>query len=105
MGSSYQIKKSILIASLLSTITLSSCTVQRYTIGYGPVGPQSVERVYSSDRNFYLIGGLIPLNQPHPRVPDDGNYQIKSSYNLVDILIIGLTGGLITSRKTKILVK
>ena len=86
-------------------VALSSCTVQRYTIGNGPIGPQQVERVYDSERNFYLLGGLISLNQPHPRTPDNGNYQIKTNYDILDLIISGVTGGLITSRKTKILVK
>ena len=98
-------KKHLIVLSILFTVSLPSCTVQRYTIGYGPVGPQAVERVYSADRSFYLFGGLVSLNHPNPRVPDDGNYQIKSSCTIVDMVITGLTGGLVTSRKTKILVK
>ena len=98
-------KKYVVALGILSTIVLSSCSVQRYTVGNGPIGPQQVERVYARGRNFYLFAGLIPLNRATPVVPSDGNYQIKSSFNVVDWLITGITGGLITSRQTKILIR
>ena len=84
---------------------LSSCSVQRYTVGDGPVGKQEVEKVFYTDRNFYLIGGLIPLNKPNPRLPTSGGYQIKSSFGIFDGLLTGITGGIVTSRRTKILIK
>ena len=98
-------RKYLLTVIALLMISLSSCTVQRYVIGDGPVNKDEVKSVYSSDRNLYLIYGLIPLNKTNPRIPANGNYQIKTCHNVFDALISGITCGIITSRTTKILVK
>jgi hypothetical protein len=58
-------------------------------------------------RAVYLFGGLINIS--HPGIPTKANnypgYQIRTSTNILDGLITSLTGGIITTRTVKILVK
>jgi mannitol-specific phosphotransferase system IIBC component len=58
-------------------------------------------------RAVYLFGGLVNIS--HPGIPTKANnypgYQIRTSTNILDGLITSLTGGIITTRTVKILVK
>jgi len=93
-------KISLLFLILLS---LNSCFVNRTTIGNGPIGKGESVR-YSHKKQMYLFWGLMALNQSQPQLPAECGYQLKSSFNFVDALVSGLTGGIFSMRTVKVLV-
>lgn len=78
--------------------------VNRHTVGNGPRGKEPA-KLFSSAKQVYLFGGLIAIGEAVPALPASGNYQIKTSHNVVDWLVTGLTGNLISLRTVKIRVK
>lgn len=99
-------KNSILFfLSVIILLAGSSCMVTRTTIGDGPVVTNGPAVVYSKAKQFYLFWGLFPLGHSQPAIPDNHNLQVKTSLNLTDALVSGLTVGIITSQTIKIVVK
>lgn len=92
----------IVVAILL---TFSSCMTTRTTIGEGPVGKGEAKKVCSKTKQVYLFWGLMSLGNSQPKVPSHGNVQIKTSYNVADALVSGLTGGLFAMQTIKVLIK
>jgi len=97
--------KNALKITLLSLILLSlnSCYVNRVTVGEGPIGKGESVR-YSHKKQLYLFWGLVAINQSQPKLPMDCGYQIKSSFNAIDAIVSGLTGGIFSMRTVKVLV-
>ena len=92
-----------LLAIMILTLSLSSCYVNRTTVGNGPVGKSSAVK-YSHKKQVYLFWGAIGLGSPQPATPKDCGYQVKTAFNGWDILINALTGGIVGTRNIKILV-
>jgi len=96
--------KSTILLAILST-TLSSCFVNRTTVGNGPINKEDTTVVYSQVKQYYLILGLAALNKAQPKLPAEPNYQVISYMSLTDGIITGCTFGVVCARTTKILVK
>jgi len=90
-------KNLLAIVLLLSVFCLQSCYVQYHSYGDGPkmqsAGKDRVEE-YSHAKAFYLIFGLIPINEPNAELPKDNNYTIKTSLNFWDGVVSGITFGI-----------
>ena len=77
--------KSNLIIFILASFLLSSCFVNRTTVGFGPVGASLQDRTYSKVKQRYILFGLIRINKANPATPPAGmGYEIKSSFSFVD---------------------
>ncbi len=97
--------KKILSIVALSTLLLSSCFVNRTTVGYGPVGASIHDMTYSKAKQRYILFGLIGLNHPKlPIPPVNIGYEIKSSFSLWDGIITGITVGIYGQRTERILI-
>ena len=88
--------KKILIASILA-ISITACSIDRFTVGNGPYWKDPSKVEVSRGMQFFLFGGLIPLNHPNLNHPQT-DYQFVAKTNLLDAIISGVTFGLITSR-------
>jgi Bor protein len=97
--------KKLIVLSIALPVLLSSCYVNRNTVGSGPVGKDPNVTTYSQAKQLYLFKGLVALNNPDPAKPTDGNYQIKTCQNLVDDVVSSITFGVFNMRTIKILVK
>jgi len=88
-------RKNILTLILVATIAFAttSCYTTINTIGAGGKGGASV-----SKKQWYLIGGLIPLNEADGGKLAGGakDYTLKTQHSFVDMLISGITGSLIS---------
>jgi hypothetical protein len=93
-----------LIAVLL--LSLNSCYINRHTVGDGPQGKakKSQTKTFARKKQVYLFWGSIAAGTAQPRIPTDQGYQIKSSYNVGDMFINALTGGIVGTRTVKIIV-
>jgi hypothetical protein len=97
--------KKVLSILVLSTFLLSSCFVNRTTVGYGPVGASIHDLTYSKAKQHYILFGLISLNHPKLPIPPVGvGYEVKSSFSLFDGIITLITGGLYGQRTERILI-
>jgi hypothetical protein len=97
--------KRIALLALLSVLLLSSCYVNRVTVGYGPQGAVLHDRTFSKVKSHYLFWGLLTLGDRQPELPPTGvGFQVKSGFTLGDGLVSIITGGIYSSRTVKILV-
>lgn len=98
-------RKAIQTIILCFTIlSLDSCYVNRTTVGDGPVGKDGPTARYSHAKQLYLFWGAVSLGQSQPVIPQGCGFQVKSSFNFIDMLVSGLTGGIFSMRTVKILV-
>lgn len=92
-------KNALLCLSLL----LTSCYTNRHTVGDGPVRNETKVK-YSKSKDMYLFWGFAQIGQASPRVPKSGNYMIRSRFSIGDLLIGGLTAGIVETRSVKVFV-
>ena len=87
-------------------VMLSSCFVHRHTVGDGPAGGvwEQGKSVRSTSKQIYILAGLVPIGRAGINPPSSGNYQIKTSMNIVDMLISGITFGVLQLRTVKVIV-
>jgi len=70
----------------------AGCFTQRHIVGDGPQSGQ-VEEV----RQWFVLWGLVPINEVDSAELADGarNYEVKTEFNAVDV-IIGIFTGWVT---------
>ncbi len=97
--------KAIIVSVLAGILLLSSCYVNRTTVGYGPVGVALNDRTFSKVKQHYLFWGFVRLGQKEPVIPQMGmGFQVKSGFTFMDLIFTGITAGIYGSRTVKILV-
>ena len=89
---------------LLLLVSLNSCYVNRTTVGAGPIGKNAESVRYSHKKQLYLFWGLLAINQSQPKLPVECGYQVKTSFNVIDAIVSGITGGIFSMRTQKVLV-
>ncbi len=94
-------KISILFLILLS---LSSCFINRTTVGNGPIGKDVTAVKYSKRKQMYVLWGLMSLKPREAKLPVDCGYQIKTSFNGIDAVVSVLTLGIFSMRTEKVMV-
>jgi hypothetical protein len=96
--------KSSFIVLVLSMFLLSSCFVNRTTVGFGPVGASLQDRTYSKAKQRYVLFGLVRINNANPKTPPVGmGYEVKSSFTIVDG-VLSILWPIYGQRTVKILV-
>jgi len=82
----------------------SSCMTTKTNVGsYRET--QGEEYTYSKGKQLWLFWGLIPLGRTDVNTPSDGSCQVVTRHNFGDVLIGGITGGILTSHTIKIKAK
>lgn len=91
----------VLIMTLAISSFLPSCMTTKTSVGsYRET--QGTEYTYAKGKQFWLFWGLIPFGRTNVETPIDGNCRIITRYNFCDVLIGGMTGGIITSYTIKV---
>ncbi|MGK7396466.1 MAG: hypothetical protein ACNS62_17945 [Candidatus Cyclobacteriaceae bacterium M3_2C_046] len=86
------------------TSSLPACMTTKTSVGqYRETFGE--EYKYAKGKQFWLFWGLIPLGRTNVNTPGDGNCEVITRYNFGDILISGLTAGLVTSYTIKVRAK
>lgn len=94
--------KKTIILFVLATFLLSSCFVNRTTVGYGPEGASIHNHTFSKAKHHYIFFGLISLNEPKLPLPPNGvGYEVKTSFGFWDAIFTGLTMGIIYGQRTE----
>lgn len=94
----------LLILTLFILTLFNSCMTTKTSIGKFKE-TQGIEYTYSKSKQLWLFWGLIPLGRTNANTPDDGNCEVITRFNFADVLISGLTGGVLTSYTIKVKAK
>ena len=101
-----KIKSLTLIGLLAITIStaLTSCMTTKTSVGaYRET--QGNEYTYAKGKQIWLFWGILPLGRTSVNTPGDGNCEVITRFNVVDFLISGLTGGIVTTQTIKVKAK
>ena len=86
-------------AAVLIAVILSSCGMQKFYIG------ETSGQTFNQDKRkcMHLFWGIVPIGrkQSFPSYADAKGYEITTRFSLVDYVISGLTGGIVTSKTVK----
>lgn len=83
---------------------LSSCMTTKTSVGdFKEL--QGKEYTYSKGKQFWLFWGIVPIGRTNVNTPGDGNCEVVTRFNFSDVLISGLTGGIVTSYSIKVKAK
>jgi hypothetical protein len=99
--------KSFLIMLLMTvaiSTMLTSCLTTKTSVGAFKETKGS-EYTYAKGKQFWLFWGVLPVGRTNVNTPGDGNCEVITRFTLGDVLISGLTGGLVTSYTIKVKAK
>lgn len=94
----------IVILALTFSSSLTSCMTTKTSVGEYTEA-QGSEYTYAKGKQFWLFWGLLPMGRTNVNTPGDGNCEVITKFNFGDVLISGLTGGLVTSYSIKVKAK
>ena len=92
--------KKLLLLSIIM-ISITSCMMTKTPVGKFTETPGK-EYTYSKGKQFWLFWGMIPVGRTSLSTPTDGVCQVVTKYRFGDLLISGLTGGIVTSYSNKV---
>jgi hypothetical protein len=97
------LKSLILIAYFAIAVSslLTSCMTTKTSVG-AYKETQGTVYTYAKGKQIWLFWGIFPLGRTNVNTPGDGNCEVVTRRNFVDILISGLTGGIVTSHTIKV---
>ncbi len=93
-----------IILSFVVLSALTSCMMTKTPVGNYLETPGK-EVTFDKGKQFWVFWGLIPVGRTHVNTPNDGNCQVVTKYKFGDVLITGLTCGIVSSYSIKVEVK
>ncbi|MBU0613717.1 hypothetical protein KJ766_00310 [Patescibacteria group bacterium] len=97
-------KVPLFVAILFMASIFTSCMTTKTNVGAYREKQGSVY-TYAKGKQFWLFWGFIPLGRTSVNTPGDGDCQVVTRYNFGDVLISGLTGGLVSAYTIKVKAK
>ena len=91
-------KTRILIITTSLVLFISACATHTHIVGKGAQGTAEV-----SKRQLWVIA-LVPINDVDTRKMAGGatDYEIQTQVDIIDMIVGGLTSGIISSRKVTV---
>jgi len=89
---------------LIATLGLSSCLTTRTAVG-NYASTQGTTYTYAKGKQIWIFSGLIPIGRTSVATPPDGNCQVITKFSFGDVLIYGLSLGLVTTYTIKVKAK
>ena len=91
-------KTKILIIATSFLLIFTACTTHTHIVGKGAQGTSKV-----SKRQLWVVS-LVPINDVDTRkmAGDAMDYEIQTQVDVIDLIVAGLTSGLISSRKVTV---
>lgn len=90
-------KKTIFAIATVCTLSLSSCMINTHVIGSGAKGGAVIEK-----KSLYILGNRISEADTKSMASGLTDYTIETRSNLLDMLINGVTGGIINTRTVRV---
>lgn len=94
--------KSTCSIAAATALMLSSCMTTKTSIGNYDDSSRAPRRTYAKGKQVWLFWGIAPLGRTNVSTPDDGNCQVVTRRNFGDVLVTGLTGGLVMTHSIKV---
>jgi hypothetical protein len=89
---------------LIIVTLFTSCLTTKTNVGSYKES-EGVEYTYAKGKQVWLFWGLIPIGRTNVNTPKEGNCKVITRFNFADVIISGLTGGLVTTYTIKIKAK
>ena len=91
---------SIIVLVVFATVMVTSCMTHEHIVGTGAATGYT-----ESAKQWYLLWGLLPLNDVDTKAMSGGseNYKIVTQTTIMDAIISGLLAGIITVRTVKVI--
>ena len=95
---------SVILFTIAISMILPSCMTTKTTVGAfkETVGD---EYTYAKGKQLWVFWGLLPIGRTNVNTPGDGSCEVITRFNFGDVLITGLTAGIISSYTIKIKAK
>ena len=90
-----------LVLSACVIASVSSCMTTQTPVGEY-LSIQGDSYTYDKGKQFWLFWGVIRLGRTHVNTPSDGNCMVITKKKFGDVLITGLTGGIVTTHSIKV---
>lgn len=95
------LRKTVLLSVVaVFAFSMIACVTHEHIVGTG-----ASTGFTESTKQWYLIGGLIPLNNVDTKAMSGGteNYKIETQTTIIDAVISSLTGGLLFPRTVRVI--
>ena len=92
------------ILAITVSTSLTSCMTTKTSVG-AYKEKQGEEYTYAKGKQIWLFWGLMPMGRTSVNTPGDGDCQVITRLNVVDFIISGLTGGIVTTQTIKVKAK
>lgn len=89
---------------LVALAMFTSCMTTKTSVGQFRE-QQGEEYTYAKGKQVWLFWGLFPMGRSQVNTPSDGDCQVVGRTNLGDLLISGITVGIVQTRTIKIVAK
>jgi hypothetical protein len=66
---------------------------------------QGDEYTFDKSKQVWLFWGLVPIGRTSTSTPTSGDCQVITRFNFVDLVISGVTFGVITTQTIKVVAK
>ena len=93
-----------LVAVICIALLMPSCMMTKTSVGAFKE-TQGSEYTYANAKQIWLFWGIIPLGRTSVNTPGDGNCEIITKFKFTDVLISGLTAGIVTTYSIKVKAK
>jgi hypothetical protein len=94
-------KNTVLVVTVLVfAAVMVGCMTHEHVVGTGATTGYT-----ESAKQWYLINGLVPLNDVDTKAMSGGaeNYKIVTQTTIIDAIITGFTGGLLSPRTVQVI--
>lgn len=87
---------------LITVVTvLNSCMVTKTQVGDYKES-EGKEYTYAKAKQLWIFWGLVPIGRASANTPDSGSCEIVTKYTFADVLISGLTAGIVMTYTIKV---
>jgi len=96
--------KRLLLVLPITLLLMSSCMMTKTSVG---AYKESVGKEYTYDKGkqMWLFWGVLPIGRTDVSTPTNGACEVITKFKFTDLLISGLTGGIVTSYSIKVKAK
>jgi len=89
---------------IFAVLALTGCMVTKTQVG-DYRNETGKETTYAKAKQIWLFWGVVPVGRASAATPPDGSCEIVTKKTFVDVLITGLTGGIVTTYTIRVNVK
>jgi len=94
----------ILALTCIMVIGVSSCMMTKTSVGAFKESAGK-EYTYDKGKQMWLFWGVLPIGRTDVSTPVNGSCEVITKFRFTDLLISGLTGGIVTSYSIKVKAK